>query len=151
MKLGKTKRFKIGSHAPNDCRDLFARLCNVLNLDIEKELKTCEVKEMKGGVPVVTTEQLFKFFKRHKLKGEFDFDQRFITVIATEVHPIGVDAIENPHNIKNTSVDQMPEQAIESEPEEELNPSTAPEPGSELTPMEIEGLDESDDDDDDPF
>lgn len=112
----------IMSNAPADRQELFVEICRLLNLDIDKEAKKLKAKKINSGY-VINLEHLIKFFDTHNLSGKFDFELKLISVDCEEIETKGKKAIENPENIKETSVDTQEEEdsdlsSDESEEEE---------------------------------
>lgn len=137
-KLGNPVEFSIDSNKPNDREDLLLELCKTLSVDPVKEIEELGIVPNASNVIMVNIDHLFKFFYKYKLKGEFNFTEKTLTVISDQYHNIGNTMIKEPDTIKSNEADVIP-------------PLPNKKGNGPMTPLPDDLMSDEDEDDDLPF
>lgn len=147
MSDNKIKTLTFDSNSTKDRKDVFVRVCELLNLNQDNQVKNFKIGSTAAGLNV-NIEKLFSFLNKHKLSGEFDFETKKIVVYCPEIPLVGKAMIENPETLKPTSVDgEDGFVTVEANDiEEEVSPPEEPKVEEKATPPV-----EPEDDDGDPF
>lgn len=108
----KPKILEIQITDPKDRKLLLTRMCELLSLDLEKEVKKLKIKSTASGI-TVNRNHIFDFLIDHELSGKFAFGvdrgECNLTVECPVIEAKGKIVVNAPETIKETSVDTVEE------------------------------------------
>jgi len=105
MSVIKMKTLSFKSNDVKARKEVFVRICELMNLNLDAQVKNFEIGNTGNGLNV-NIEKMFMFFNKHKLEGEFNFEKKTIDVHVPEKALTGKKVVEEPENINSTSVDE---------------------------------------------
>ncbi|MHA1166314.1 MAG: hypothetical protein ACTSRU_00720 [Candidatus Hodarchaeales archaeon] len=118
-------------------KEVFTRVCELMNLNIEAQIKNFDIGSTGNGLNV-NIEKMFMFFNKHKLEGKFNFEDKTIEIHVPEKPLTGKKVVEAPESINSTAVDDGFKSVTTEEVEESIE-------------QKVEDDTEKEEDDDSPF
>ena len=110
----KPKILEIQITDPKDRKLLLTRMCELLSLDLEKEVKKLKIKSTASGI-TVNRNHIFDFLIDHELSGKFAFGvdrgECNLTIECPVIEAKGKIVVNAPETIKETSVDTVEKNA----------------------------------------
>ena len=108
--MSNIKTLEIKITDAKDRKLLFTRICELLSVDIDKEVKKLKIKSTAAGL-TVNRDHLIDFVFAKKLSGTLDFEKRTLEVDCPVIESKGLIAVTAPETIKKTSVDEVKKEA----------------------------------------